>query len=338
MSQVLALAMRPSSFDELVGQEKLVGHIRGHFLKGRPPKGWLFAGETGCGKTTIARIMAVSYQCRHAEDFGSPCERCKKSYRLGKFSITEINASDTTTVEALRDTLQGSDAVPSPGSRKRIYILDEAQRLSKPSQNLLLKYFEDCPPTTVFIICTTHPEAIIRPLVRRCTGTYTVPGLDMEGIRTLVKRGLKFVRSELASSDLVEALWSTGVTSAGLIMNAVEKYSTGTFTAEEAARVEISTDFDTYALCRAVVKGDFEQCMKQMKEAKPEDAKTIRRSVTNYLKGILVDATEFSDRNKIVADSIYDLVSVSPYEDSLQLPFTVAALYRLCSRFSKYTH
>jgi DNA polymerase III subunit gamma/tau len=331
--QVLALQMRPQRLEQLVGQEKLISRIRGHYEQGRMPQAWMFVGQTGSGKTTIARILANAYQCRHQQQFGSPCDQCiRNGY---KRDIVEINASDVTGIDDLRNVLQGSNLSPSPGSRKRVFILDEAQRLSKAAQNLLLKYFEDCPESTVFIVCTTEPEKILHTLRRRCM-SYTVRSLDMDGIEKLVKRAMKRIKSERTVSELVEALWSTDITSAGLIVNAVEKYAAGA-TAEEAAQ-EVTSDFDTTNLNHAIVKGDLEQCMQQLKDAKDEDYRMIRRSVANYLRGIITKETDISDRTTIVANSIFDLIRDTPMEDALQLPHLTAAIYRMCERFARYKH
>lgn len=331
--QVLALAMRPQQLEQLVGQAKLIDRIRGHFEQGRMPQAWMFVGQTGSGKTTVGRILANSYQCRHQLRFGSPCDMCIRNGH--KRDIVEINASDITGIDDLRSTLVGSNLSPGPGSRKRVYILDEAQRLSKAAQNLLLKYFEDCPKSTVFVVCTTEPEKILKTLRRRCM-TYTVRSLDMDGIQKLVKRALKHIDSERSSAELVEALWSSSITSAGLVVNAVEKYASGA-TAEEAAN-EATSEFDTSNLCHAVVKGDLEQCMAQLKSAQVEDYRLIKSSVANYLRGIIIAETDISERTTIVANSIFDLTQHAPMEDSLQLPHLVASVYRMCERFARYKH
>lgn len=333
MAQVLSLAFRPKKFDELVGQDGLIKKLRGHHASGRMPQAWMFVGESGSGKTTIARIMALSMQCRHSESFGNPCDKCLRNAH--KFDITEINAGDITGIDPLRNTLQGSDLTPSPGSRKRIYIIDEAQGLSPAAQTLLLKYFEDCPQSTVFFVSTTDPAKVKKALRRRCI-PYNLSSLDMDGIKLLVKKSLKFVESDLASVDLVEALWSSSITSAGYVLNAVEKYVAGA-TAEEAARVEISTDFNTSNLCHAITKGDLEQCMSQLQTATSEDCRAIRSNIANYLKAIVLNEIEVSDRTSIVVDCIGDF-NVHIYEDGQQLPTTVAAVYKACKRFSKYKH
>jgi len=291
----------------------------------------MFIGQTGAGKTTIARILSRAVQCRHGE-FGDPCDKClKKNFGTG---IVEINASDITGIDDLRDALSGWDYEPQPYTRRRFYILDEAQMLSRSAQNLLLKYFEDCPTTTNWAICTTNPEKILPTLQRRCT-KYTVPGLEEDGIRLLVTRALKKVRSPLDPTPLVEALIEETISSPSLVVGAVEKYTAGA-DAEEAARVEISTELNTIALCRSVVAGSWEKAAKQLREAKPEDARGIRAAVAGYLKTILLDETEFSKRTEAIADGIQKLAQVYGADDKLALAATMAALYGLCSYFKNY--
>lgn len=327
-NQVLALSFRPKTLDELVGQEKLAALIRGHHAQGRMPQAWMFIGETGAGKTTIARILALSLQCRHQDAFGCPCRDCLRSW--GDFDINEINASDTTTVDELRKAISGSDYVPGPASKVRVYILDEAQRLSSNAQNLLLKYFEDCPKTTFWIVCTTNPQKILPTLQSRCT-TYTVPSLDLKGVRNLVRRALKFVSSDKDSSDLADALCEAQIFSPRKIVNAVEKYVAGA-SAEDAAKVEVSTEFDTHGLCRSVYRGVWNDVAKQMKKAKPEDARAIRISVAAYLREIMLNDVEFG-RLDHLSEGIHKLSSIAAMEDNLQLSATVATLYDLTRGF-----
>jgi DNA polymerase-3 subunit gamma/tau len=131
----------------------------------RQPRAWMFSGITGTGKTTIARIIAKSLQCTHSNVFGEPCKACRAST---SFDIAEVNAAELNGVDAIKELAQHSTYFPSPGSQAKVIILDEAQRITKPAQNILLKYFEEPPKTTTWIVCTTEPDQILRTLRGRC--------------------------------------------------------------------------------------------------------------------------------------------------------------------------
>src|SRR5580704_11597035 len=145
MSDELTLSMRPRSFDEMIGAKKVTRQITKIIASDKIPKAWMFSGETGSGKTTIARIIAASLQCKHSKEFGHPCQRCYK-YRHS-FDITTLNVMQRK-VEDLESAISGAYYAPKPGSRRRVYILDEAHMLTDHSQNLLLELLEDCPRTT----------------------------------------------------------------------------------------------------------------------------------------------------------------------------------------------
>ena len=331
LEQELALALRPKQIGQMIGLEKLAAKLQRRWERGRFPQATMFIGETGAGKTTLARILAVSMQCTHQESFGNPCKKCYK--HMQQFDITEINCADITGVDGVRQALEGSDYVPRPGSAYRVYILDEAHMLSKHAQNLCLKYLEDCPKSTFWFINTTRPDAILDTLVGRCT-IRNVPSLSLEGVTSLVRRGLKKLGSENAIDPLAEALYEKGVTSPRKILKAVQKYDEGD-TAEEAALVGAAASVDTYVICRNVIKARWSVVAKQLRDAKPEDALAIRSSVAAYLSAMLVDEEDFSSRASKVAKSIIDLTSVSG-TDAAQLAATKAILYFTCRDFKQY--
>ena len=104
--QVLSLSARPQTLDELVGARNLVKMIRGHMTSGRVPAAWMFVGGSGAGKTTTARIVALSLQCTHQDIFGNPCADCQ-SHR-SSFDITEINAAEASGVEETEQVIAGA--------------------------------------------------------------------------------------------------------------------------------------------------------------------------------------------------------------------------------------
>lgn len=331
MSNVLAIQMRPKSLDDLIGADKLVSRLRRRFESNRIPKAMLFCGQTGGGKTTLAKIVARSLQCTHHKKFGEFCSRCWKDRKL--FDIDETNAAKVRGVDEIEKKIASSDLFPMPGSKYRVYILDEAQQLSDHAQNLLLKYGEECPSTTMFIFTTTREDKIIRTLRRRCR-IYVMPALDMKGVRKLVKKALRKSHSDLDSTELVEQLWSKDVTSPGLILNAVESYLEGA-TPEEASEVESQSEVTTKSLCRQIIKGDWEEVSGQLRKMNPEDAPAIKGAVCGYLRGMLVGGSEISSRSNEVSKSILKLASLNGGSDTVEMAALTAVLYGITKYFRR---
>jgi DNA polymerase III gamma/tau subunit len=328
--QMLSLSLRPRSLDDLVGQSDLVYRIRKHMESKRVPGAWMFQGASGAGKTTTARILALSLQCPHQKVFGSFCKECQK--RKSQFDIIEVNSAENSGVDETEAVITGTFYNPKPPSKYRVYIWDEAQKLSAASQSVLLKYFEDSPRTTVWIICTTEPGKILKTLRRRCL-TYTIPELDDENVTRLVRRAIKFAESKEHSRPLVKALLEANQRSPGFIVMAVEKYLAGE-KPRKAAQVGLDSSVDTLRLCRAVTSGDWETTREIMLAATAEDARVIRASLGGYLKGIIVRSSGDSIADR-AEKAIRELTALPMFEEGLQLSATVATLYSLCKRFER---
>jgi DNA polymerase III subunit gamma/tau len=323
----LAISMRPRSFDDMIGVSKLTAQIQDQINSHKSKRAWLFSGQTGSGKTTIARIMAIGFQCRHVA-FGEYCRKCYKERY--SFDINEIYASKHTGIDAIRDLLSGYMYEPKPGSLIKAYILNEVHRLSTNAQDLLLEFTEDCPRKTRFILTTTEPEKLLRTLRGRCE-VCDIPPFDLKDIRRLVKRIIRKNKSEKSSTDLAEKLMEKKVTSARLIVNAVQKYITTDSSADEASNVELGSDIDTLALCNCIVKGSWEDVAKYMQDAEKEDMAVVKASVQGYLRSIILGDSDFSKRTDVVADGILKLHMVRD-----EVPAVSAVLYKLCKSFSDY--
>jgi len=326
MDQILSLAFRPQTLSELVGYEYLAKLIRGHALA-RMPQAWMFSGDSGVGKTTIARILAVALQCKHGE-FGDPCAKCLA--RKNEFDIQEINASEINGVEGIGAVAKTSMYSPRPPSLARVFILDEAQRISDAAQNLLLKHFEDAPKTTTWIICTTNPTKILRTLKNRCV-YYRLAGLNVDAVPVLVKKALKKVESKLDTEEIIDALLENGIFSPRLILMALEKFLAGA-SVEVAVQVEMESPVNTLKLCRALMQGDWLKLHKHLKGLSNEDCNRLVYVICGYLKPILLQPRQTSSAT-LAATAIKELVSVGYLDETLRSAAIIATLYQLTINF-----
>lgn len=333
MAQQLSLAARPRTFDQIVGQQKVVDALRGHHGSGRTVKAYLFSGKKGTGKTTIARILALAYQCDHQKVFGNPCLACRK--KKSGFDITEIPAAKWTGIDAIRDALEGSSYGVLGEGKYRVYILDEVHGLSPKAQDLLLKYLEDTPETTIFILCSTAPQKLIGTLRSRCL-SYEMKDLEQDDITILVTRLLERIKSDLPVDRLVEELIERQVAGPRLIAQAVEKYAAGQ-SPEDAAEVEGTTEVDVSSLLQGIIKGDWPGVSNALLSQSLTDLRPVRIQVVAYLRIILLRDKTIGERTKVVADAITALSNLSGNaEDSVVAGAMAAELYRVTAMFSGY--
>lgn len=329
MSDTLQLALRPRRFSETVGQKEITQAIVEQIASKRVPRAWMFVGASGGGKTTLARIMALSFQCRHQQSFGEPCDACIA--QQNNYSIVEINASNVNGVDEIRQVASTTLYQPAPPSRYRIIILDEAHNLSTASQNLLLKPFEDCPKTTMWFICTTNPTKILPTLRRRCA-IYNVKPLGPIGTEKLIRKAAAFAGYQKPVDAFLEQVHVFGITSPGIILQSLEKYIAGT-SAKEAIATSDDLAVVSLRICQALVRGEWDRIKPELKKATAEDGRMIRGAVVGYLKAILL-GNAVGKTAAACAATIEDLTTTSPVEEGLFPPWLAAVIYKASKRFS----
>lgn len=149
MTEELYKKYRPKTLKAVVGQPDAVKVLTGYLTSASVPHTILFSGNSGCGKTTLARIMADKLGC-------------------GDSDFVELNAADTRGIDTVRDIRQQMNSRPLSGTC-RIYLLDESHKLTSDSQSAMLKILEDTPKHVYFMLATTHPEKILAAVRNRCT-------------------------------------------------------------------------------------------------------------------------------------------------------------------------
>ena len=169
-SKVLALKYRPSTFDSLLGQEIVAETIINAIKANKVPNAYLFTGIRGVGKTTIARIVAKSLNCKKGIENlcrDNLCENCDAITSSRHIDVLEMDAASKTGVDDVRDLIDFSRYGPS-SSKYKIFIIDEVHMLSKQAFNALLKTLEEPPEYLKFIFATSEIKKIPITVVSRC--------------------------------------------------------------------------------------------------------------------------------------------------------------------------
>lgn len=167
--QVTARRWRPQIFDEVVGQKHIIQTLKNAIQQNRIAQAYLFSGTRGVGKTTTARILAKSINCKKGITV-SPCGKCDRCIEItegNSIDVIEIDGASNNSVEDIRELRENVKYAPAK-SRFKIYIIDEVHMLSKNAFNALLKTLEEPPDHVKFIFATTEENKIPETILSRC--------------------------------------------------------------------------------------------------------------------------------------------------------------------------
>ncbi|HET9672832.1 MAG TPA: DNA polymerase III subunit gamma/tau, partial [Actinomycetota bacterium] len=167
--QALYRRYRPQTPGEVLGQDHVVRALTGAIREDRLHHAFLFCGPRGTGKTSTARILAKMVNCASgptAEPCGG-CDQCIAIRDGTHLDVVDIDAASHGGVEDARELREKAPTAPVQG-REKVYIIDEAQRLSREAFDALLKVFEEPPPGVRFVLATTEPHKMPATIVGRC--------------------------------------------------------------------------------------------------------------------------------------------------------------------------
>ncbi len=146
---------RPDKLDEVQGNKAIVTTIASMLESNELPHVIMFDGKSGCGKTTLARIIAKELNCQ-AQD------------------LVEINSSNNRGIDTARDIMSSMKYLPTMGDC-RVYIMDEFHQVTKDFSHSMLKALEDTPEHVYFILCTTEPNKLLKTIRNRCHSFTVTP-------------------------------------------------------------------------------------------------------------------------------------------------------------------
>jgi DNA polymerase III gamma/tau subunit len=243
---------RPINFSEVLGNEKAVKALADAVSGALPPHVYLLSGMTGCGKTTLARIIA--------REFNS--------------SILEIDAATNSGIEDMRQLAEMSVYKPITGESSKMYIIDEIQNLSPKAFQPLLKLSEGLPEFVYMAFCTTDLHKVPAALQNRCYHVALKP-LKAKEIEELIGMVAEIEKWEV-DNDVFNAIVQASGGSARLALSVLQAghgCKSRDELSEIIAQVE-SENSPVVKLCQYLIKGgkDWPQISRMLEQIEdPEE-------------------------------------------------------------------
>lgn len=258
---------RPRTIGDIHGNSTVIRPIKS-MLENGVPHAILLSGEAGCGKTTTSRIIANELGC--------------SSLDLKEIDITHYGG-----VDSIRQLRLSMGTKPMRGDVK-VWILDEAHKLSADAKKALLKILEEPPEHCYFILCSTEPNSLSKPILSRCTN-FTMKPLAK-------KQAAKFV-TEIAEKEGIglppEVAEMIAEKSAGHPRAALVMLDTVINLPDDqmlsAINAHVSEESEAIELARALGRQDWGLVAKKLKEVKGEP-ESIRRMIRSYYRSVLLNA------------------------------------------------
>jgi DNA polymerase-3 subunit gamma/tau len=169
MYQVIARKYRPQTFEDLIGQEPVRTTLENAIRTSRLAHGYIFAGQRGTGKTTVARILARCLNCVKGPT-GQPCGECASCLEItagNSPDVIEIDAASNRGINEMRELRENVRYRPAR-DRYKVFIIDEAHQITNEAFNALLKTLEEPPEWAVFVLCTTEVHKVPNTIASRC--------------------------------------------------------------------------------------------------------------------------------------------------------------------------
>jgi DNA polymerase-3 subunit gamma/tau len=332
--RVLARKYRPSTFDDLIGQEAMVRTICNAFETGRIPQAWILTGVRGVGKTTTARILAraLNYEVPDGSvtgptiampKLGLHCQAIMESRHL---DVLEMDAASHNSVDDVR---QINDAIRySPVSaRTKVYILDEVHMLSGAAFNALLKTLEEPPPHAKFIFATTEIRKVPVTVLSRCQ-RFDLRRVDAS---VLVQHlggiaAKEQVQAEPEALALIARAAEGSVRDSLSLLDQAIAHAAGPVRAEDVRQMlGLADRVRIIDLFEALLRGDIATALKEFRDQYDSGADPL------IVLTELAEFTHFVTRVKVVPSVAQD-VSISEAERTRGHAFATQLSMRVLSR------
>ena len=310
---------RPSTFDEVAGQEHIVKTLKNALATGKIAHAYLFAGPRGTGKTTMAKLLAKALNCD--EGIGCQCNQCKNCKAIidgNHPDVLELDAASNNGVDEIRDLIDKVKYGTTLGRRK-VYIIDEVHMLSTGAFNALLKTLEEPPEHVVFILATTEAHKILPTILSRCQ-RYDFTKLSDNDIRNRLKDVLERegVTYNEEAINIIISLADGGMRDALSILDQVLAYSGNKLDVQDILNIfALESKEEKIALLHSIIDRDAADVLQRIKNyiSLGIDIKRLTDDLLIILKDILIyqssrDATCLEVLNQEEASDFFKYLDI----------------------------
>jgi DNA polymerase-3 subunit gamma/tau len=264
---------RPTKLEHLVGQAGAVKVLDGFLRAKKVPHAILLHGPSGCGKTTVARIL-------------------KEAVGADDHNFMELNAADFKGIDTVRE-IRNTYKLGVMGGGNRLFLFDEAHKLTNDAQNALLKMLEDPPASAYFVLATTEPNKLIKTVRSRCTHIELcrLTDGDVRGLLVAVARRAKMdppPHKELLD-EIVKGV--DGSARQALVSLEVAAAAGPELKDRLAAVAQPELERKSIELCRALMddRKPWKEVQAILKGVQQEDPEQVRHGVIGYAKSALLN-------------------------------------------------
>ena len=291
---------RPTTFDEVAGQQHVVRTIKNALASGKIAHAYIFAGPRGTGKTTMAKLVAKALNCEHG--VGCQCNECKNCIAINDGThpdVLEIDAASNNGVEEIRDLIDKVKYGTILG-RYKVYIIDEVHMMTQGAFNALLKTLEEPPEHVIFILATTEPHKILPTILSRCQ-RYDFSKVSDSDIKERIKIILENenIAYNEEAINLVISLADGGVRDALSILDQVLAYSGDKLNVQDVLNIfALESKEEKIGLIKSIVNGDTNDVLNRLSHyiERGTDIKRLTNDMLVILKDVLIYQTSGNDK------------------------------------------